>query len=307
MYSVGVTSTSFSRNPKLRDELLSLTKNVRFNESGRTLSGEELKSFLGDRNGAIVGLEKIDEGLLQACPQLKVIAKYGVGLDNVDLEACRRHSVEVGWTAGVNAYAVAEQTIGMMIGLARNLGRASSKLKSGSWEKNGGFEIRGRDIGVIGVGFVGSEVVRLLSAFGARLHLNDVRDVSEIAKKYGASIATKEEIYSKCEIVTVHVPSSKETRKMIDTAVLAKMKPSAFVVNTSRGDVVDQAALKQALIAKKIAGAAIDVYETEPCEDRELLALENLFCTPHICGNSEEAVLAMGRAAISNLKRGSKL
>lgn len=307
MHSVGVTSTSFSKNAKLRDELLGVVKSVRFNESGKTLSGPELHEFLGDRDAAIVGLEKVDEGLLQACPRLKFIAKYGVGLDNVDVEACRRHSVEIGWTGGVNAYAVAEQTIGMMIALTRNLFAASQLLKRGKWEKNGGFEIRGRTIGVIGVGHVGSEVVRLASAFGAKILVNDVKEVGAVASKYGAIVASKDDVYERADVVSLHVPLTHETKRMIDTRVLSRMKPTAYLINTSRGEVVDQAALKAALKTGVIAGAALDVYESEPCEDSELLALDNVICTPHVCGNSSEAVLAMGRSAIANLKRGLKL
>jgi D-3-phosphoglycerate dehydrogenase len=304
---IAVTSTSFSKNPTLRTELKAVAAEVRFNETGKALQGSELHQFLNGCQAAVVGLEIVDRKLLKACPNLKVISKYGVGLDNLDLEACKEQSVMVGWTAGVNAYAVAEQTLGMILALLRNIHRNASLMRKGEWNKNGGRELRGANVGIIGVGSVGQEVARLVHALGGKLLLNDVADIGATAKNLGARIASKEEIYSECDVISLHIPLIPETKNLIRAETLNQMKRAPILVNTSRGGVVNQTDLKAALKNGKIGGAALDVFDEEPCRDQELLQMENALCTPHTCGNSEQAVLAMGRAAIANLRRLVKL
>lgn len=307
MPTVGVTSVSFSKNQKLREELSAAMGPVRFNETGRSFNGPELQTFLAGCEAAIVGVETIDQNTLHALPALKCISKYGVGLDNIDLEACRRQAVEIGWSGGVNAYAVAEQTLGMMIALARNILVNTIALKSGHWIKNGGFELRGRKVGLIGLGHVGQEVARLLKPFGVNFYFNDLRELGPLVAEYTAVALSKSELFKTCDIVSLHVPLTTETRHLVNETSFKLMKPTAILINTSRGQVVDQAALKKALKENRIGGAGLDVFTDEPCTDVELLSLNNLLCTPHTGGNSTEAVLAMGRAAIKNLKELVKL
>ncbi len=303
MPKVVVTSGSFSRSAELRNTLLKDFPGAKFNAEEKRFTFEELVAFLGDADAAIVGLEKIDEALLRRCPKLKIVAKYGVGLDNIDQEALKRANVRLGWTGGVNAYSVAEQTMGLMIGLARNLYTGSNHLKAGTWLKRGGIEIRGKKVGIVGVGFIGKEVTKLLKAFGAHPLLNDIENCSAFATEIGATVVTQEELFRSSDIVTLHIPHTTETNQLINQKTLSLMKPTALLINTSRGGVVHQADLKAALKNGIIAGAALDVYEEEPCVDREFLSLPNLICTPHIAGNSAEAVQAMAMAAIDGLKR----
>jgi D-3-phosphoglycerate dehydrogenase len=300
---VKVTSPSFSKNETLVMELAELPFRVVLNSTGERFEADSLARYLADADAAIVGLEKITPALLDKCPKLQLVAKYGVGLDNVDLEACRQRGVAVGWTPGVNRYAVAEQTVAYLIGLNRNLFFASRKLREGIWDKTGGRQISGLTIGIIGLGNVGRELVRLLQPFGCRILANDITDIRAFCRETGVVSATKDEIFAQADVVTLHVPLTRETRHLINAGTLGRMKPDAFLLNTSRGDVVDQQALKDALKSGRIAGAALDVYAAEPPTDMEFLKLPNLFCTPHIAGNSVEAVVAMGRSALHHLRQ----
>lgn len=272
------------------------------NSLGERFEGAALARYLADADAAIVGLEKITGELLDSCPKLQLVAKYGVGLDNVDLQACEERGVTVGWTPGVNRYAVAEQTVGCLIGLSRNLFFATRKLRDGMWDKVGGRQISELTVGIVGLGQVGRELVRLLKPFGCRILATDIADISGFCASAGVTEVGLEDLLRDSDAVSLHVPLTPETRHLIDADALARMRRTAYLINTSRGDVVDQAALKHALRAGTIAGAAIDVYAVEPPNDLDFLRLPNLVCTPHIAGNSAEAVVAMGRSAISHVK-----
>ncbi|MBM3846713.1 MAG: hydroxyacid dehydrogenase [Verrucomicrobia bacterium] len=284
-------------------ELSGMPARVTLNSTGERLQGDNLVRYLADADAAILGLEKINAEVLERCPRIKLIAKYGVGLDNLDLDACRKRGVAVGWTPGVNRHAVAEQTIGCLISLARNLHGSNRKLQHGVWEKAGGRQVSGMIVGIIGLGCVGAELLRLLQPFVCAVLVNDIVDVQTICDQYGAVPASKEEIYARADAVTLHVPLTAETRQMINSSTLRQMKRSAFLINTARGEIVDQSALKHALRHGIIAGAAIDVYGSEPPADLDFLKFPNLLCTPHIAGNSQEAVLAMGQSALVHVRR----
>lgn len=299
---IKVTSPSFSKNETLAMELAELPVRLVLNSLGERFEGSSLVHYLADADAAIIGLEKITAELLDRCPKLQLVAKYGVGLDNVDLQACEERGVTVGWTPGVNRYAVAEQTIGYLIGLSRNLFFGARKLREGMWDKIGGRQISERTVGIVGLGNVGQELVRLLKPFGCRLLAHDVLDCSEFCSREGVRQASFEELVRQSDFLSLHVPLTTQTRHLINADVLSRMKRDAFLINTSRGEVVDQLALKEALRRGVIAGAALDVYAQEPPTDLELLKLPNLVCTPHIAGNSLEAVVAMGRSAIRHVQ-----
>jgi len=299
---ISVTSASFSNNIELRAELLKLSKNTTFNDMGIRYDKQAIIEYLKDSTAAVVGLESIDDEILEACPNLKIIAKYGVGLDNIDIDACQKRGVAIGWSGGVNRLSVAEMTLGFMLMLSRNLYVTSNLLKNGVWNKSGGFQLSGKTIGIIGFGFIGQEVARLLAPFGCELVINDIVDKRVEIASFGAKAVTKDEIFEKADFITVHTPLTDETKNLIDVSVLKKIKNSAFVINTARGGIVDEIALKEALKNGDIAGAAIDAYLDEPPSDKELLSLPNLICTPHIGGNADEAVLAMGGSAIKHLR-----
>ncbi|MDO8460229.1 MAG: phosphoglycerate dehydrogenase [Nanoarchaeota archaeon] len=302
---IKITSPSFSKNEHLVKETLKYFPNTCFNANGHELKEEELIAFLSDADGAIVSLNKIDGALLDNCPNLKIISKYGVGLDNIDLDACRKRGVEVAWNPGTNKRSVAEETLCLMIGLCRNVIPSSYKLKSGKWDKSGGYQLSGKKVGIIGVGNVGKDLISLLKPFGCQILVNDIIDQSSYYRENNLTESSKEEIFRNADIITIHVPLNKETRYLINSNTLNMMRPTSYLINTSRGHIVNQEDLKKALIEKRIAGAALDVYEVEPPlereSDRELLALPNLVCTPHIGGSSLEGVVGMGMSAINGL------
>jgi len=185
----------------------------------------------------------------------------------------------------------------------RNIFFTGIQLKQGYWYKEGGYLLSGKTIGVIGVNHIGKEVIHLLKSFGCKIVVTDIMDLTSYCQREQVEQVSFETSLKMADIVTLHVPSTPDTQHMINEKTLALMKPTAFLINTARGNIVDQAALKQALINQKIAGAALDVFETEPPTDSEFLALPNLMVTPHIGGNAAESVLMMGRAAIAGLEK----
>tara|TARA_B100001250_G_scaffold66509_1_gene53016 strand:+ start:39711 stop:40634 length:924 start_codon:yes stop_codon:yes gene_type:complete len=297
-----VSSISFSKNKKLVEELKLIFPNSIINIKGIRYEGEYLVNYFKDADAVILGVEKVNEKLLKSLPKLKFISKYGVGLDNIDLDACKRNNVQIGWTGGVNKRSVAEMTLGFMLMLVRNLYITSNQLKFDSvWNKNGGFQLTNKTIGIIGLGYIGKELVRLLKNFNCRIIANDIEDVSFFANKNKIELVDKKTIFKTSDIISIHTPLTNKTKNMFDMQVFSQMKKESFLINTARGGIIDETALETALNQKFIAGAALDVYEEEPANKKSLLKLKNLICTPHTAGNSKEAVISMGMSAISHL------
>ena len=299
---IAVTTNSFSKNSILVDKLKEITTDITLNKEKR-YTKEELINVLKDADAAIVGLDEINDSVLRECKNLKIVAKYGVGLNNIDQEACRKRGIEIGWSGGINRLSVAEMTLGYMLMLIRNLYVSSNKLKNGIWEKNGGFELSNKKIGIIGVGYIGKEVIRLLKPFNSTIFVNDIIEQKEFYSQNSLIEATKKEIFRTCDIITIHTPLDENTKNMINEDILYSMKDSAFIINSARGGIINENDLKYALQNNIISGAAIDAYVQEPPADKDLIKLENLICTPHIGGNSKEGVEAMGISAIEHIKR----
>jgi phosphoglycerate dehydrogenase-like enzyme len=298
---VAVTSISFGKNITLREELKNKFPNSSFNESGGNLPEHEFIKFLNNADAVIVGTEHVTDKILNQTPRLKIISKYGVGLDNIDEESLKRRNIALGWTGGVNQRSVSELTLCFMLGLCRNIFYSGYKLKQSQWEKDGGQQLTGKTIGIIGCGHIGSDLVRLLAPFKCNLLVNDIINKSEFCRNHGAIQTSLETLVNESDLISLHVPLTSVTKEMVNEDFLGQMKPTSCLINTSRGDVVDQAALKNALQQNTIAGAALDVFTEEPPTDEEFLSLPNLMATPHIGGNAREAVEAMGRSAIAHL------
>ena len=299
---VAVTSKSFSKNNILINELKKYFDDVKLNHATKKLNDEELIEFLQDCDGVIIALEDINKYVIDSLPKLKVVSKFGVGLDNIDLEYCEKQNIKIGWVGGINRQSVAEMALGFMLMLIRNLYESSNKLSDGMWDKNGGYSLYGKTIGIIGVGHIAKELIKLLKPFGCKILVNDIINQEQYYKENSLEEVSKECIFKNSDIITLHTPLNSDTKYLINSDSLKLMKKTSFIINTARGDLVNLGDLKYALQNSLIAGGAIDVYDSEPPQDRELLGLENLICTPHIGGNSNEAVLAMGRSAINLLK-----
>lgn len=298
---VAVCSRSFSRNPVLRSELLTRYQRVTFNDGGIELKGNSLVEFLRGHDKAITALEHFDDTVLARLPELKVISKYGVGLDMIDMAAMRTYGKRLGWTGGVNRRSVSELVISFAIAMLRHVPAAHREVLSGTWRQHVGGQLSGKTVGIIGCGHVGKDLVPFLRAFDCPILVNDIRDYPEFYATHGIEVVSLEVLLARADIVTIHVPLDESTRGMLDAQRLAMLKPTAVLINTARGELIDEVALKQMLQDKRIAAAAFDVFAVEPPQDKELLGLPNFLVTPHIGGSAHEAILAMGRAAILGL------
>lgn len=301
---IAVCSRSFSRHPVLRAELLARFAQVTFNESGRQLEGDDLIEFLRGHDRAITALERIDDYVLSRLPQLKVIGKYGVGLDMIDLDAMRRHGIRLGWTGGVNRRSVSEMVISFAVAMLRHVPAAHREVLGGTWRQHVGGLLSGRTVGIVGCGFIGKDLVELLQPWNCTILANDILEFPDFYQRYGVAPVGLEELLKRSDVVTLHVPLDDSTRNMITADRLGLMKKSAILINLARGGLVDESALKASLLEKRLAAAAFDVFTVEPPQDTELLALPNFLVSPHIGGSAEEAILAMGRAAIDGLEHG---
>jgi phosphoglycerate dehydrogenase-like enzyme len=298
---VAVCSRSFSSNRVLRAELLARYQHVTFNDAGIQLRGDSLVDFLKGHDKAIIALEPMDESVLASLPELKVIGKYGVGLDMIDMEAMRANGKRLGWTGGVNRRSVSELVLSLAIAMLRHVPAAHREVLSGTWRQHVGGQLTGRTVGIIGCGHIGKDLVKILQPFECPILVHDILDFQEFHKANGTKAVGLEELLTNSDIVTLHVPLDESTRGMLDAQRLGLMKTSAVLINAARGGLVDEVTLKQMLQDQRLAAAAFDVFAIEPPQDNELLALPNFFVTPHIGGSAQEAILAMGRAAIDGL------
>ena len=298
---IAVTSPSFSKHPDLIKEMNDSFDDFKLNHDGSRFTQSELIDYLKGYDAAIVGSDEMNRHVIDALPELKMISKYGVGLNNIDLDYSKERNIKIGWTGGVNKLSVAEMVIGNALSLLRNLYVSSNQLSEGEWIKNGGQQLSGKTVGIIGVGHIGKEVIRLLKPFNCSILVNDIINQAEYYEEVGVRHCEKEEIYRKSDVITIHTPLTGETKNLINNESLNLMQSHTVVINTARGGIVDEKNLMEALINYQIGGASLDVYEIEPNTNVEMLSIPNLICTPHIGGNSKEAVYAMGMSAIEHI------
>lgn len=298
---VAVASRSFSKHPVLRAELATRWPDARLNEAGVSLKEEGLAAFLSGCERAILALERVDDALLARVPELKVISKFGVGLDSFDLPAMARRGVSLAWTPGLNARSVAELALMMTLALLRRLPQAQADLRAGTWRQPKGATLTGRVVGLVGFGAVAREFAALLSSFSAHILAYDTAPNRAAAAALNVQLISLEELLAVSDIISIHVPLLPVTRGLIGAERLACVRPHALLINTARGGLVDEGALLAALDAGRLAGAGLDCFAEEPPKDRRLLEHPKILATPHVGGSTEEAILAMGRAAIAGL------
>jgi D-3-phosphoglycerate dehydrogenase / 2-oxoglutarate reductase len=239
---------------------------------------------------------QVNADLLAKAPKLRVIGRAGVGVDNIELEPATRQGIAVMNTPGANAVAVAEHTLAMMLAMARHLCRADALTHAGKWEKKSlqGTELRGKTLGIVGLGKIGMEVARRARIFGMTIIAHDPFVSTAVAKEQGIRMAALEEVYVAADYLTLHVGLTPQTAGMINAESLKKMKRGMRLVNCARGELVDEAALADALKQGQVAGAALDVFTEEPLKNSPLQALNNVVLTPHIGGSTHEAQEAVG-------------
>ena len=193
---IKVTSRSFSQHPVLKQELEEVFPNSVFNPDGPETGLPNLEQFLEDADGLILGLEQLDRSLMSCLKRLKIVAKYGVGFDNIDLDAAEEFGIKIGWTGGINKRSVSEQTLGFMLGLCRNLFMTGYQLKDGIWNKKGGSQLTGKCVGIIGCGHIGIDLIHLLKPFQVRIFINDILDKQGVTNTYGVRQVEKNELLS---------------------------------------------------------------------------------------------------------------
>ncbi len=261
------------------------------------MTAEEIKAVGGDICAAIVGCDEWTEDVFQACPNLKVLARFGIGVDVIDLAAAKRHGVKVCNARGMNSDSVAEMTILQVLAVYRNLINLDKTTREGGWTRYAGHTIRGKTYGLLGFGAIAQNVAKLRSGFDVKEILAyDMFPNHDAAARLGVTITDFDTLVSRSDILSLHVPGTKQTTGLFNESVLRKMKKDAILINVARGPVVSQSALVRALKEGWIAGAGLDVYESEPT-DREnpLFALNNIVITPHQAGDTKETFDAVSR------------
>ena len=292
MTRVIITTAPFAEKNKFPFEMLNESGiSFTLNQFGRKLTEAELISMVNNAEAIIAGTEPITEKVLQKAPKLRHISRVGVGLDNVDLIAAKKRGIIVSYTPEAPAPAVAELTIGLMIALLRKTDQANLLMHQGRWERFMGRRISEVTLGLIGVGRIGGRVLRRLRGFGTpKVLVNDLladQSLSKAIPELKLEWVSKEVIFQQADLISLHLPLTSKTKGMVGPKEFAAMKPDALLINTSRGGVVDEEALFQALKADKIGGAAIDVFEKEPY-DGPLKELPNCLLTSHMGSMSQD-------------------
>jgi len=272
------------------------------NKLGRPHTFEELIPLVGDIDGVVAGVDTWDEAVFKRAPKLKAIARFGVGVDNIDLEKAKEYGIQVSNVPAGNANAVAELTVGLILSLMRSIPALQESAKRAFWDRRVGVEMEGRTVGLLGFGNIAQMVAKKLQGFDVNLIAYDKYPNLAKAEALGVRMVSSDEVLRQGDVVSMHLPSFKETYHMMSDEQFNRMKPTAYFVNTARGALVDEAALYRALQGNRIAGAAIDVYEQEPVKaDNPLLRLDNLLATPHTAAETAETYHRVGLATAQAL------
>lgn len=300
-----VTPTSFGKNdPQLRTSLDDAVGEVIYNHQGRPLTSAELRSVLPGCHGFIAGLDVIDRAAIESADRLKVIARYGVGVDNIDLESARGRAVVVTNTPYANSTSVAELAIGLMLSLVRFIPRASADVKAGEWPRYPGRTLQGKVVALIGFGSIGKEVARRLSTWDCTVLAFDPKPDVNTAEAFNVHLDTIPNMLPRADIVSLHVPALPATFGMVGAEFLAAMKPGSLLVNTARGELVDEDALIEALETGRLGGAALDAFARQPPDPASpLLRMPQVITTPHCGAHTDGAMDAMGWSALRSCLR----
>ncbi|MGA2111652.1 MAG: phosphoglycerate dehydrogenase [Anaerolineales bacterium] len=277
------------------DKLRAAGIQIDVNSKGQQFTETELLSLIEGYDGIIVGADPMTAAVINKGTNLKIIAKNGVGYDNIDLKAATERHIYVTYTPGAVERTVADSTFALILVLARNIHKGDASIRRGQWERIIGSDVWHKKLGILGLGRIGKNVVRRSKGFEMEVYACDPAADAAFCEQNGVHLVDLETLFKTCDIVTLHAPLDETTRHIVNDGTLALMKPDALLINTSRGDLVDEQALYRALKEKRIAGAAIDVFSKEPPpKDFPLLELANVVLTPHMAGYSRDALLFSG-------------
>jgi D-3-phosphoglycerate dehydrogenase len=300
---VVITPRSFVQYENLAYEIIKIYDvEIDMNHSGHSYSKNEMIQKCADADGVIVGIDPMDEVVLKSANKLKAISKYGVGLDNIDLDVAKELGIKVNNAAGANSESVAELTVALMLLLARSIFPAANSVRNGGWDRKIGSEIIGKIVGIIGLGAIGREVARMSRGLGMKVVAYDPYiQENDFTIKYEIERMSFDSVLQKSDFVTLNLPLNDGTFHIMNEGKFAMMKSTAFLVNTARGELVDEEDLYTTLKNNVIAGAAEDVFSREPVGQEKLLSLDHFVLTPHIGAFTKEATRKMVVKSVENL------
>jgi D-3-phosphoglycerate dehydrogenase len=298
-----VTATSLNPerpNPAL-EQLNHFADTVVFNPRGRPLTEDELIPLLAGCEGYLAGLDFVTQKVIEQSAALRVISRYGAGVDRIDLEAARAKGIRVCNTPGANAQAVADLTLALLLAVARRLPFLDRNTREGRWPRSTGIELYGKTMGILGLGAVGKAVAKRAAGFSMNILAYDPYIDKDYAKAQGINATELDTVVQAADFLCLHLPLTTETRHLISTGVIKTMKPGAIIINTARGGLIDEKAAHEFLLSGHLGGLGIDVYEEEPPKQSPLFALDNVVLTPHTASHTVEATAAMASRSVQNL------
>ncbi|MGO3885498.1 MAG: phosphoglycerate dehydrogenase [Mycetocola sp.] len=298
-----ITPTSLSRaqDSAELDPLRAITTDLVFNPHGRPLTASELVDLLPGVDAVIAGLDDYSAEVLNSAPQLRVISRYGVGVNNVDLAAAASNSITVTRTPGANSVAVAELAIGLCFAVARGIPRLDAQVREGGWPRAQGIEVTGKTMAVIGCGAIGRLVISRAAGIGMRVVAYDPMLSDDAITAAGAEPVGLDDLFRTADVVSLHVPLLESTAHIVNAERIAAMKSTAILINTSRGGLIDEVAARAALDAGHLHGVGLDAYENEPPRDSPLVGHPSVVSLPHSGELSDLATLRMASGAYGNL------
>ena len=309
--TVAVASRSFSKNDDLVKNLQSKYSSVILNNFGKTLQGDDLVNFLMPATKAIIGIEELTEPVLAKLSKLKVISKYGVGLNNLDLKLLKKRNIRLGFTPGVNKQSVAELTLTLILIGLKKIQDNNLDIINGNWSQEKGSELYGKNIGLLGFGNIGQKLASLLQPFNCKISFFDEKkfskeEISDIASKlnYEPNLINQmslQQVLKESDIVSIHLPLTASTENIISLDELNELRSNVCIVNTARGGIVNEKDLDIFLSENPYSYAGFDVYKEEPAINNSLFKLKNFFGTSHRSSLTNEGILSMGMAAINGL------
>ncbi len=298
-----ITPTSFLKpvNALAKQTIEAFADEVVYNETGKPLQPEQLIEMLKGVDGYIAGVDYITKEVIENAPaSLKVISRYGAGVDRVDIPACKEKGIIVTNTPGTNSVAVAELAFAHMLNAARNIPMLHQSVERGEWVRSEGIELRGKTLGIVGMGSIGKNLATRAIAFGMSVCAYDPYFDDAFAATHGIQRMELNELLELSDFVSLHVPLSDATHHMIGADSIARMKQGAVIINTARGGLIDEAAAAQAIVDGKLGGLGLDAFEQEPLLDSPLKGLPRVVFTPHTGAHTAEAVKGMGEMAVAN-------
>ena len=299
---LGVSSSTLCAHPVMRRILLDAYPAARLWDGPRIKDEDILIHHLKGCDAAIIGFEPVTDRVLGALPELKIISKFGAGCETFDFDAMQRHGTRFGYSFGVNKLSVAELALSFMINALRWITPLNQSMRAGERPMNlNGRLLTGRTIGIHGCGNIGKEVVRLLKPFGCTIIACDVKDYADFYRANDVTPVSFDELLERSEVLTLHLPKIRTTRGLYSREVLERLRPDCVLINTCRGEIVDEAALADRLESGALHTACFDVFGIEPAECDRLLNLPNFLATPHIGASSEETRIDMAQAAVRGL------